>query len=757
MPGAVPVAGPRDVRAAAHRAWVKDPKSERLLLLHARPTWEREPVLDVDGVAVRVGVAVSPLAVLDLLATFPEDRLVVLTELTEQALGPDLLSRAWRQQVVRPDLWESVRLAFSVSRPDAVDAALVREGEALAQALLDLAPSSGWPAPASGLLTREHAMRSLAHDVLGTPRELDAAGLLDWSRDPAGSIALSDLSTPVRSALVKWMRERAGAGSRPVLDLAAAGEGTDALALGLTAHVAWKAAGGGYAKGRIDARLHGPGLVEDEAREWAELSSAWVLRRLRTDPSAAADVLEAADRFAEEMGLADAVAVSDVLPSGLAARLRSAGDLLARAAERPSATSLGSLESAWKRAALHHLASTDGAATALGMAVRLVRWLAAPAPAPEHLHDSLVWHGIEGGWVDRARQVLANGVSDPALGASLAVVHRAASERRAVLDTTAAAQLAAAVERDEPTGRVVPVEDALRGLVKPMAASAPVLLLVLDGMSAAVAAEVVESAVGLGWVESQRDSAVGRDVLLAGLPTVTEVSRTSLLTGRRARGGQREEKAGIAEVLGDSTAVFHLRDLQARAGRDLPDEVREAVADVGSRSCVAAVLNAVDDSLSGGDPARTRWTVDAVRHLPELLERARAAGRVVVLTSDHGHVVDQGPDHDVVFERSSAGARWRSGGDEVLGGEVRLRGPRVLLGDGDVRAAVSETLRYKQRSEGYHGGAALAELAIPFVVLTRRGARVAGYKAVGSVAPAWWLGPVETEWSEAGGEGTLFG
>lgn len=745
------------MRAAAHRAWVKDQRPERLLLLHARPMWERDSVLDIDGVAVRVGTAVSPLAVLDLLATFPDDRLVVLTELTEEVLGPDLLSRAWRQQVVRPDLWESVRLAFAVSRPDAVDSALIREGESVAQALLDRAPASGWPAPASGLLTREHAMRSLAHHVLGTPRELDAAGLLDWSRDPAGSIALKDLPTAVRVALAKWMRERAGAGSRPVLDLASAGEGTDALALGLTAHVAWTATGGGYAKGRIDARLHGRPLVEDEAREWADLSSAWVMRRLRTDPAAAADVLEAADGFVREMGLEDVVSVSEVLPSALAARLRAVGDLLEAAVERPDGRSLTALESAWKRAASHHLAASDGASAAFGMAVRLVRWLAAPHPVPEHLHDSLVWQGVEGGWVDRARQVLANGVSDPALGVALAVVHRAASKRRAALDFTAAAQLAAAVDRDEPTGRVVPVEDALRVLVKPVAASAPVLLLVLDGMSAAVATEVVESAAALGWTEAQRDPSVGRDVLLAGLPTVTEVSRTSLLTGRRTRGGQREEKAGMIEVLGDSTVLFHLRDLQARAGRDLPDEVREAVADVGSRPCVAAVLNAVDDSLSGGDPARTRWTIDAVRHLPELLERARAAGRVVVLTSDHGHVVDQGPDHDVVFERAGAGARWRSSGDDLHDGEVRLRGPRVLLGGGDVRAAVSEALRYKQRTEGYHGGAALAEIAIPFVVLTRRGTRVPGYEPVGAVAPEWWQGAVDATWDSGGDEGTLFG
>jgi hypothetical protein len=331
-------------------------------------------------------------------------------------------------------------------------------------------------------------------------------------------------------------------------------------------------------------------------------------------------------------------------------------------------------------------------------------------------------------------------------------VHAAASDRRAAIDQAAAAQLALAVAQDEPTGRVVPVENALVQLVQPLASTELVLLLVLDGMSSAVAAELVESAGSLGWVEHQRDPAQGRDVLLAGLPTLTKVSRTSLLAGRLRTGGQREERSGLAEVLGETTVLFHLADLQARPGRDLPDEVREAVQD-SSQPVVATVLNAVDDALSGGDPARTRWTIDAVRHLPELLERARASGRVVLLTSDHGHVIDQGPDSDVLFQRSGAGARWRSPVGDVRDDEVRLTGSRVLEGGGDVIAAVGERLRYKQRSEGYHGGAALAELAVPFVMLTRPRYQVHGWSQVGSVSPGWWHASGRVVEEE---DGTLF-
>ena len=392
------------------------------------------------------------------------------------------------------------------------------------------------------------------------------------------------------------------------------------------------------------------------------------------------------------------------------------------------------------------------------MAVRLVRWLAQHENPGATVDATLRWQVVTGGWVDRARQVVANGVEDAEVGAGLAAVHSAASRARADVDRLAAGLVRDAVASDQPVGTVVPVEDALRTLVQPLSREEPVLLLVLDGMSAAVASEVVESAAAAGWGEHLRSPEAGRDVVMAGLPTVTEVSRTSLLSGRRRSGGQREEREGIRDVLGDRTSLFHLADLQAAAGRHLPDEVRDAVQDQ-QAPVVAAVLNAVDDSLSGGDPARTRWTLDAVRHLAPLLERARAAGRVVILTSDHGHVVDHGVEGEVRFERAQAGARWRAGTDDAQDDEVRLRGARVLKnvtgGVGDVVAAVGETLRYRQRSEGYHGGAALAEMAIPFAVLTWRGRSVPGWTSVGAQTPGWWSRPAEMPTGGAGDE-TLF-
>ena len=612
--------------------------------------------------------------------------------------------------------------------------------------------------PASGVVTREHALRSLAGHVLGTPRDLDAAGLLDWSRDPRGSLELRDLDSQARDALLPWLRERTGVGCGPIIDLALRGDGTDGVPLGLVAGVAWRAASVGRSRGHVESRLGVRSLSDSEALRWAALCEAWVLRKHATDPPAASVVLDRADELAHEVGIDDAVATSPHLRAGLRARLQAVAAALPAAAERPGAPTTATLERAWGAVEGHHLAESEATAGAVRMAVRLVRWLAQHESPPATVEGCLRWQVATGGWVDRARQVVANGVDDAFVGAGLTAVHVAASDARSAVDRRAADLVGDAVARDQPVGAVVPVEDALRVLVQPLALEAPVLLLVLDGMSAAVASEVLESAVAAGWGEHLRSSDAGRDVVMAGLPTVTDVSRTSLLSGRRQSGRQRQEREGIRDVLGDRTSLFHLRDLQSPAGRDLPDEVRDAV-QATDAPVVGAVLNAVDDSLSGGDPARTRWTLDAVSHLVPLLERARAAGRVVVLTSDHGHVVDQGVEGEVRYQQSGAGARWREGADDVQDDEVRLRGARVLKnltgGGGDVVAAVGETLRYKQRSEGYHGGAALAELAIPFAVLSWRGRPVPGWTAAGDQAPGWWSRPAALPIEEGEGE-TLF-
>jgi hypothetical protein len=69
--------------------------------------------------------------------------------------------------------------------------------------------------------------------------------------------------------------------------------------------------------------------------------------------------------------------------------------------------------------------------------------------------------------------------------------------------------------------------------------------------------------------------------------------------------------------------------------------VRAAIADPHQR-VIGVVYNAVDDHLSGPDQLHQRWTLEDLRLLLPLLREAREARRVVVITADHGHLLEDG-------------------------------------------------------------------------------------------------------------------
>jgi len=120
---------------------------------------------------------------------------------------------------------------------------------------------------------------------------------------------------------------------------------------------------------------------------------------------------------------------------------------------------------------------------------------------------------------------------------------------------------------------------------------------------------------------------------VAALPTITEVSRTSLLCGRLTTGAQAQERPGFAThpaLMAASRAeyapkLFHKGDL-ADAG-NLAQEVRTAIANP-KQQVVGVVYNAVDDHLSGPDQLNQRWTLEDLRLLLPLLREAREPTRL---------------------------------------------------------------------------------------------------------------------------------
>jgi hypothetical protein len=745
--------------------------------VRARPDWPAETrTFTHHKVQVRIEPCVSALAVREALLSRRRDEwLIVLTDRSDEDLGAGVLSHFVGHRLRTPDPWAAVRNRFAATGIDPAIFAAAGDRD-VATGLLAATPPDGWPPAPGGVLTRAHAFGAVAAARLGLiDPVIDIAAVLGWAADPLLPEQISDLrmlaGDPVTDAVLAWTAERTGVIAAAVLHLLRGGEARDVIPLGLVAGVLADTRDNRAAEDaqvardaliRMEARFGGAVLLSAALTSWAAEASAVITGMLRVTVRKASGeaLLARADHLLEGVHAAGLADSSDLLPSGLtrrfaalAAVLRAATDGRAEAdPDRAIVTrdGLDRVERAWASVAAHHLAGDDRRTHAFHAAVRLTRWLADASPDGTGLPGLLRRHADQDAWADSAVNDVAAGASDPELGAGLAAVLAAARARRATHDTCFAVALAHSTRDNRDDQGVLRVEDLLRVVVMPLALQAPVLLLVLDGMSAGVGTEVVASILGRprdGWAEALLNGQSRRAAALAVLPTLTEVSRASLLSGELRRGGQDAERNGYAALVraGGLTGapLFHKKPLDsARPGYAIADDVAAAITDVTRYPLVTCVLNSVDDALDRSDPGGTSWGADTVKHLDPLLERARYAGRTVILTADHGHVIErrqgiQRPQPDMSSSRS------RGAGTPPGDGEVLVAGERVLLHDGTAVLAVDENLRYGPVKAGYHGGASPAEAVVPVTVLVPGAVPAdSGLRLAPPQEPSWWTDPV---------------
>lgn len=731
-----------------------------VLGVRAVPRWDGPETFQHDGVAVRVVPCESALAVREaLLDADPQSWLVVLTDRDDADLGAGVLGHLVWHRVRNPDPWEAVTARFSASAVSAELVALPQHRE-LAAGFLAAQPVDGWPPAPGGVLTAAHAFAALARHHLGLPdTELDAVAVLAWTATPDLSGGIAQLRSAagdvVVDAALGWLARQTGMASGPVGALMASGGLADALPLGVVAGLLHDAAlrsdpVAGYARIRLEPRLQGRICTDLELASW---SGATLGVLADTDDVVLDRVVRRADVLLGELGAAELAVGSDLVPSGLTERLQKVGTALRAVVPSQDDDSVASTEvdvvdEVWQAVEAHRLAPDDHRAARLRAAVRLVRWLARPDPPVDGLGAMVARHRDDDGWVDAAVNDAAAGVGDPELGSALGAVLTRVHDRRRGHDRQFAAALAAHESGAVPSTDVRHLEDVLRGVVVPVARTTPVLLVVVDGMSVAVATEVMRDATedrASEWVEAALPGQRGRAAALSLLPSLTRHSRCSLLSGARESGEQDAEQRGFAAVLRASAltgALFHKKLIETTAiGMAVADQVGSALDDVTDTTVVACVLNTVDDALDRSDPAGTDWTLDTIKHLRPLVDRAARGGRTVVLTSDHGHVVErrrgtQRSEPDISSARSRGTSGSAPGTDEVL-----VRGQRVLAHDGCTVLAVDEDLRYGPLKAGYHGGASPAEVVVPICVLVP-GAEPpdSGLRVVGRREPPWWSG-----------------
>ncbi|WP_216911118.1 BREX-2 system phosphatase PglZ [Nocardia noduli] len=747
------------------------------LLLRGEPEWEGEAVLTLaDGRRSRVSVATSPLAVHETVLAHareiaPDPRvLVVLTDVEEHDLDPAILVRTHRGRIHTVDRWDIVRDAFGATDLDP----LLKRASWACEALLDASGAQGWPtALAGGVLSRVPALTALTTRRLGISGDvdrIDPLALLEWSQQPGGPELLLDLRAPERDGIVEFLseKEQSGATGAVVTALARTGHGSEAIAYGLVCAALWSHAGSDsavyQARGRVERWLgdHPPAvgerldrLLETFGRICEDyLRDQLVKARSSEDPHDETDefarsarksadtVLARADALVRQFGAGTAAQRSPLLTAGLEARFTAAGTALGRGAIQEIDTAVTALRA-------HDLAADHRVRIGrVRMAQRLTRWLHTdPDPTCGSVAAALDRQMRDTAWADRAIDYLdAGGDDDPALRVAFETIATRARVLRREFDREFAKNLAVWTESGTSPGAMLTVETFLHRVVRPLAADHRVLLVIVDGMSAAIATQLAGELRGsFGEYDPLPGSGEPyRRCMAAALPSLTAVSRTSLFAGKLMKGDQKTEQRLFPQHPfwgAKRAAVFHKNDLRSRPGERFGADLGAALADPDCH--VAVVLNTIDDRLSKEaklDDAD--WQTREIGDLRALVSVATAQNMVVLITSDHGHVIDR---HGVTVEATtveSARHRLPTGEyDRRAETEIALRGPRVVWPEpgASIVALWDNDSRYTAQKAGYHGGAALAEITIPVLAfLPFIATPPTGWRELGDQRPEWW-------------------
>lgn len=784
MASKAPLLGHQDIKAELDRIFARR-RAPLLAALYGRG--EKRTVL-AQGFAFEVTPTRSELELRSLMpdpAVELHEGRVFLVDWTDEQLPLDLACRFAGRRMYR--VTSETRLA-SLFGARSVDLSLLRT--ALAQVLLadhdlDLGKIAGQ------VLQTQDAYRRFLKARVDLPLEgaLSAERLLAWAvtsdAGPGFAGQEGKTWTQLREEIASFIEAEATPGGA----LAAAvwrawehGEGRRCLDLALILEALVPVLGrGSYAEGVLK------GALPTVAAGWGETLLAaggdfadetildGVLASLeQTAPETVRQVIESAGELIEDERFQQALARSPRLPLGWEERKRRLAETLEGVVQDPTPTRLDEAFQAHEDLQRHrnHRAEAEKVRDVQRqMAVRLAAYLVhrvsassekAPGADYQEALDLAEAYAREGGFVDWARQRLRAG-SEGILGQAYRRLLSRVDDLRREDDRRFARGLVAWHRAGQPSIQALPLADCSKRLVAEFLTESKerkLLVVLLDGMSWANAVELAESLLDeeSRWSPAcwkpkgvEGRSATNLPPVLASLPTITSVSRAAFFAGKSQKSFGDEPTAkdrarwnknrAIQKFLGDGEEnVLLLKD-------DLSREKKVFEAVSSDAPLVAMVLNAIDDQLQGSEQLWVECTAGHIKPLSEILSAAVSANRAVLLISDHGHVpgdilVSQG-------KRGDGGGRWRPLGADESPKEYEValadRASWSPRGSSGVALVWDETVCYGTPRYGEHGGASLAEVVAPALLMAPETFSSPGYKVpdeglrtVPLAKPSWW-------------------
>ena len=699
---------------------------------------------EIKGQALKVIFCYSQLAMREQLVEHTgSERLVLLSPFSEAELANDILARLWKNEPQQISPWRTLK---QILRVEMIDPRLTSSDYRwIAESLVSRYEKYQDKISFGEVLDQENAWRALAIGLLDYEEEvLDLPSLFKWSISVDGKAIIAKLPEDVRQHLIDWLRPSLPECAELLSLLLCQGHANDLVAVGLVCSVMYHKEIATHeivedqvllqARIRFSERfLDGQSVPESAIKYLADQAVAYLEKELPSNKKAFNTSFASAEQILASLDLMPVAILSHLLPASYKLRLNVLSDAL-----RPvvAAKSLTKAKNALHIIKSHAMAGEQ--VSRAEMAIRLYEWLQ-NHNKPDSEFNTIVADYIDhGGFVDWARSKLWSGDIHEGLSANYEKLSKKVSILRDALNQQFSEYLSDVAQGVRFKDEFIPVENVLDHLIVPLAKNKPVLLLVLDGMSQAVHRELTVDLVQNNWIELQQNN---RDssCLLATLPTITHVSRCSLLSGNICTGVAADEKKAFHShpALKNSAKLFHKNDLQQPGSGALASDARAVIAGT-QHHVVAAVINAIDDQLSSNAQVSVDWNMGkGLPLLKQVLEAAREAGRVVVVTSDHGHVLN----HDMHSKKKGdAGERYKLDKNSINKGEVVLSGRRVVTQSKEVVLPWSEKIRYAASKMGYHGGGSLQEVIIPLgVFISESDSDIPeNWLEIPRCTPDWW-------------------
>ena len=721
--------------------------NERIVAIRTENDLDKISEMSVDGRTYKVCFCDSSLQIRESLVNFngSADSLVIITKLDTIDLEYDIVARLARKRVYSLDAWEILLEVFQAREV----APPLRKQKWMAELLLTEVPAEGYPTTPSGVLDEETVWRIVLVDKFGirTARP-DINDLLIWSLENEKLAVFSSYPEAVQAGTQEWIRKSAGEISRLFFACVRSGFGHLMTALGLGCEVisnGQETPEINQSSVRLERYFSNQPLSE---RSWLELAKAAAntVNYLReAKPGSLHKIYGQTEEILKEIHISNFAHLSSTLPIGFEARLENYGRELINLTQAKTVKQSADLREYFQKILQHQLVLQDESRREkVEMSFRLLNWIVSnpriqfdnfPAAAKHYVQET--------SYVDWARNVILHGDINPTFSNGLTALQKLVTQKREEQNKSFGQLIANWTETGSISDEIWRVEEILGVVVAKIASQKRVLLIVMDGMNFAAFYEIKKDLQRNGWYSfSQKNEDI--KPVVAALPSVTSVSRTSLLCGKLLKGNSSIEIKGFSKnpslaslsKTGYPPKVFHKASIADGVGASLTKELTDALYSE-DQKVIGIVVNSIDDHLAKGEQIAVSWNLKTIPLLNKLLIAATETDRIVIITSDHGHIIEQ----DAEFQKGDfAGERYREvGAEEPKTGEIVIAGTRVLADSGNkIIAPWSESIRYAKKKHGYHGGISPQECLIPLAVLSKSPEVLKNWRFRDEPECGWW-------------------